>query len=547
MSHCHDEHDHHSHSHDHNHDHSDDITPALQSSLYQQIIFDDITTLNESRRDAGRAVVEKTWGERLSEEPELESEADEQLLMTVPFAAQVKLHSILIRTSLSPCAPKTLHLFVNHDNLDFSTAEDLDPVQKIELSQTSEVQEIPVRRALFGNVQRLVLFFVDNFGDGDEEVSRVSYLGFRGEWTRLGRAPVNIVYEAAPQPGDHAVRGTRAMPPRLSPRVAFPRPSALLAHDAPSHRLLLPLIPHRNVHNGWSTAPPRSKHRRFNQPNSGLPALTTGPAAALKRRENTTPLRTGVLATKKGMTSMFVGKTRVPCTVLQLDQVQVVANKTRQKHGYWAVQIGAGSRHASNVTSPMLGYYEAKGMAPKSELAEFRVRDQDGLLPVGAQLLPDWFKKGQVVDVRARSRGMGFAGGMKRHGFAGQEASHGNSRNHRTIGSTGPSQGSGSRVLPGKKMPGRMGNDWVTVQNLEVLKVDNELGVVLVSGAVPGPKGRTVKVQDAKKRKAPSLPYRQKMLEDLRRRHPDADAQLEAARERHLVLKEARQAKAASL
>lgn len=240
------------------------------------------------------------------------------------------------------------------------------------------------------------------------------------------------------------------------------------------------------------------------------------------------------------MTSTFVGKTRVACTVLQLDQVQVVANKTREKHGYWAVQMGSGSRQARNATRPMLGYYEAKGVAPKSELAEFMVRGEEGLLPVGSQLLPDWFQEGQAVDVRARSRGMGFAGGMKRHGFAGQGASHGNSRNHRTIGTTGPSQGSGSRVLPGKKMPGRMGNEWVTVQNLEVIKTDNELGIVLVSGAVPGPKGRMVKLQDAKKRKAPALPYRQRALKDLRERHPDAEAQLEAARQRHLEMKEER-------
>ncbi|KAG8405608.1 hypothetical protein J3459_021649 [Metarhizium acridum] len=211
MSHCHDEHvghgadDHH---HDHEHDHSDDITPALQSSLYQQINFDEITTLNESVRDAGKAIVKKTWAERLSAEPELLSDADEQLLMTVPFAAQVKLHSILIRTSPSLSAPKTLHLYVNHDNLDFSTAEDMDPVQKIELSQTSDVQEIPVKRALFGKVQRLVLFFVDNFGDGDEDVSRISYIGFKGEWTKLGKAPTNILYEAAAQPGDHKIKGT---------------------------------------------------------------------------------------------------------------------------------------------------------------------------------------------------------------------------------------------------------------------------------------------------------------------------------------------------
>ncbi|TWU71625.1 54S ribosomal protein L9, mitochondrial [Metarhizium rileyi] len=336
------------------------------------------------------------------------------------------------------------------------------------------------------------------------------------------------------------------MPPRLSLRVACLQPSAFIANQA-SRRLLLPLTAQRGIQYGWSTAPPRSKHRRFNQPNSGLPALTTGPAAALKRREKTTPLRTGVLATKKGMTSMFVGRMRVPCTVLQLDQVQVVANKTREQHGYWAVQIGAGSRQPRNVASPMLGYYEAKGIAPKSELAEFMVRDRQGLLPVGSQILPDWFKVGQNVDVRARSRGMGFAGGMKRHGFAGQEASHGNSKNHRTIGTTGPSQGSGSRVMPGKKMPGRMGNEWVTVQNLRVMMVDNKLGTVLVSGAVPGPKGRTVKLQDAKKRKAPALPYRQRVLKEMQERHPDGEAQLESARRRHLEMKEQRKSKAAEL
>lgn len=327
------------------------------------------------------------------------------------------------------------------------------------------------------------------------------------------------------------------MPPRIPIRVALPRFAAI--NRSP---LLLPHIPQRGIKYGWSTAPPRSKHKRFNQPNSGLPALTTGPAAALKRRENTTPLRTGVLAIKKGMTSIFQGKTRVVCTVLQMDQVQVIANKTREKHGYWAVQIGLGARQGRNVTSPMLGYYEAKGIAPKAELAEFKVRDQEGLLPVGAQLLPDWFQLGQHVDVRARSRGMGFAGGMKRHGFAGQEASHGNSKNHRTIGSTGPSQGGGSRVIPGKKMPGRMGNEFRTVQNLKVLKVDNELGVVLVSGPIPGPKGRIVRLQDSKKRKAPALPHRVKALEQLDERQPDLQEKLEQARLRHFEMQAQRKA-----
>ncbi|TVY69493.1 54S ribosomal protein L9 [Fusarium oxysporum f. sp. cubense] len=326
------------------------------------------------------------------------------------------------------------------------------------------------------------------------------------------------------------------MPPRLPIRLALPRPCAVAARP-----LLLPLTATRGVKYGWTTAPPRNKHKRFNQPSSGLPALTNGPAAALKRRENTTPLRSGVLATKKGMTSVFVGKTRVPCTVLQLDQVQVVANKTRQKNGYWAVQIGAGSRDGRNVTSPLLGYYEAKGIAPKAELAEFKVRNESGLLPVGVQILPDWFKKGQYVDVKGRSRGMGFAGGMKRHGFSGQEASHGNSKNHRTIGTTGPSQGSGSRVMPGKKMPGRMGNEFVTVQNLKVMMVDNDLGIVLVGGPIAGPKGRVVRLQDAKKRKAPPQPHREAALATLLERNPNHEVKLQEARERHLQLKNERE------
>jgi large subunit ribosomal protein L3 len=337
------------------------------------------------------------------------------------------------------------------------------------------------------------------------------------------------------------------MPPRIPIRAAaLARPclehAAGTASASARPAAFLPLVARRGVKYGWSTAPPRSKHRRFNQPSAGLPALTTGPAAALKRRENTTPLRSGVLATKKGMTSVFVGKARVPCTVLQLDQVQVVANKTRGKNGYWAVQIGTGSRPVKNVTSPLLGYYEAKGMAPKAELAEFTVRGEDGLLPIGAHLQPDWFQLGQYVDVKSRSRGQGFAGGMKRHGFAGQEASHGNSKNHRTIGTTGPSQGSGSRVMPGKKMPGRMGHEFVTVQNLKIMKVDNELGVVLVGGPIAGPKGCTVRLQDAKKRLPPTLPHRNKALKALNAKSAGWEDVLQAARVKHAAMKEQRQA-----
>lgn len=128
----------------------------------------------------------------------------------IRFTGQVKLHSILIRTSPSDSAPRTLKVFINRDDVDFPLAEQLEPKQTFELSQTSEVQELPVKRALFGKVQRLVLFFEDNFGDGDEDVTRISYLGFKGEWMQLGRAPSQILYEAAPNPNDHALKGTNA-------------------------------------------------------------------------------------------------------------------------------------------------------------------------------------------------------------------------------------------------------------------------------------------------------------------------------------------------
>lgn len=109
------------------------------------------------------------------------------------FAGQVKLHSILIRTSQSASAPKTLKVFQNKEDVDFEAAEDTPAEQEFELSQTSEVQDLPVKRAKFGKVQRLTLFFPDNFGDGDEDVTRISYLGFKGEWMQLGRAPANII------------------------------------------------------------------------------------------------------------------------------------------------------------------------------------------------------------------------------------------------------------------------------------------------------------------------------------------------------------------
>lgn len=222
---------------------------------------------------------------------------------------------------------------------------------------------------------------------------------------------------------------------------------------------------------------------RFNR-NADLPLLESSRAAALERKASTTPLRTGALGIKRGMMAIYDSETgrRYPCTVVQMDRVQVVAHKTRKQNGYFAVQVGSGWKHPSNVTRPLLGHYAENQVSPKRHLVEFKVKDEQGLLGIGQMINPTWFLEGQYVDARANCRGMGFAGGMKRWGFKGQPASHGVSLTHRSMGSAGQSQGGGSRVLPGKKMAGRMGGQQVTTQNVKVMKVDDEKGIVVLNG-----------------------------------------------------------------
>ena len=158
-----------------------------------------------------------------------------------------------------------------------------------------------------------------------------------------------------------------------------------------------------------SIAKPRSN--RFDK-SPTLPILEASSTAALERKAYTLPLRSGALATKKGMTALYDPSSgnRTPCTVLQLDRNQVVSHKTRQKHGYYAVQLGAGWKHPSNVTRPMVGHFSKAHVSPKRYLCEFRVKDEKGLLGVGESIGAGWFQQGQFVDVRANSRGMGFAG-----------------------------------------------------------------------------------------------------------------------------------------
>jgi large subunit ribosomal protein L3 len=218
-------------------------------------------------------------------------------------------------------------------------------------------------------------------------------------------------------------------------------------------------------------------------------------------------MRTGLIAKKIGMTRLFdASGLHQPVTVLQLDNVQITAQRTLDKDGYSAVQMGWGKAKVKNVTKAMRGHFAAAKVEPKRKLMEFRVA-ADALIEVGAELSAAHFVPGQFVDVCGTSIGKGFAGGMKRYGFKGLRASHGVSINHRSLGSTGQCQDPG-KVFKGKKMAGHMGSVRVTTQNLRVIDVDEDAGLILVCGGVPGSKGGFVRITDAVKRHRPSdAPY----------------------------------------
>jgi large subunit ribosomal protein L3 len=224
-------------------------------------------------------------------------------------------------------------------------------------------------------------------------------------------------------------------------------------------------------------------------------------------------LRTGLLAKKLGMTRIFRDDgTHVPVTVLHIDGLQVVAQRTQEKDGYTAVQVGWGKAKVKNVTQPNRGHFAKAKVEPKAKVVEFRVAD-DALLEPGATLSAAHFAVGQIVDVCGITQGKGFAGGMKRWNFSGLEASHGVSISHRSLGSTGNRQDPG-RTFKNKKMAGHMGVDRVTTLNLEVAAVDAEQGLLMIKGAVPGSKGGYVTVRDAIKRARPAdAPYPAALLE----------------------------------
>ena len=218
-------------------------------------------------------------------------------------------------------------------------------------------------------------------------------------------------------------------------------------------------------------------------------------------------MRTGLLAEKVGMTRLFAGDgTHVPVTVLRVADCEVTAQRTFEKNGYDAIQLGIGKAKTRRVSKAMRGHFAKAKVTPKQTVAEFRV-DGAALLEPGTALGVEHFAVGQYVDVSGTTIGKGFAGAMKRHGFSGLRASHGVSVSHRAHGSTGQCQDPG-KVFKGKKMAGQMGSKQRTVQNLEVMGVDRERQIVLIKGGVPGARGAVVRIKDAVKRAVPaSAPY----------------------------------------
>lgn len=202
----------------------------------------------------------------------------------------------------------------------------------------------------------------------------------------------------------------------------------------------------------------------------------------------------GLVGTKAGMTRVFTeAGDSVPVTVIEIAQNRVVQVKTQDTDGYQAVQVTYGEKKASRVSKPEAGHFAKAGVQPGTGIIEFRTEEE---LAAGQELTVERFENGQKIDVTGTSKGKGFQGGVKRWNFSMQDATHGNSLSHRAPGSIGQCQTPG-RVWKGKKMAGHMGAEQVTTQNLEVVRVDSERGLLLVKGAVPGATGGQVVVKPA--------------------------------------------------
>jgi len=217
-------------------------------------------------------------------------------------------------------------------------------------------------------------------------------------------------------------------------------------------------------------------------------------------------MRTGLVAKKIGMSRYFdTDGTNIPVTLLKVDNCRVIDHITDNKHGYSAIKVSFGFTKKNKANQPTKGYFKKLKTQSSNYTKEFRVSGE-GIVAIGQSLFANHFLDGQYVDVSGYTIGKGFAGGMKRHNFAGNRATHGVSISHRSHGSTGQCQDPG-KVFKGKKMAGRYGNVKKTMQNLKVIKTDYEKGLILVKGSIPGPKGLYVTVIDSVKIRNESLPY----------------------------------------
>lgn len=208
----------------------------------------------------------------------------------------------------------------------------------------------------------------------------------------------------------------------------------------------------------------------------------------------------GLVGIKRGMTRIFTeAGVSIPVTVVEVTANRISQIKTQDTDGYQAIQVTAGTRRDSRVTSAQKGHFAKAGVAAGRGTWEFRVAESElEGRELGGEIAVDLFIVGQIVDVTGTSKGKGFQGGIKRHNFRSQDWTHGNSVSHRVVGSTGQNQTPG-KVFKGKKMPGQMGNKRVTVQGLEVISVDAEKGVLVIKGAIPGANGGDVIVRPSVK------------------------------------------------
>ncbi|PNK60330.1 50S ribosomal protein L3 [Psychrobacter sp. FDAARGOS_221] len=204
----------------------------------------------------------------------------------------------------------------------------------------------------------------------------------------------------------------------------------------------------------------------------------------------------GLVGKKCGMTRVFTETgASIPVTVVEVDANRITQIKTNDTDGYQAIQITTGERRDSRVTAAQKGHFAKAGVKAGRGVWEFRVTEEElEGREAGGEITADLFEAGQLVDVTGRSKGKGFQGGVKRHNFSMQDATHGNSISHRVLGSTGQNQSPG-KVFKGKKMPGQMGNKQVTVQGLEIVSVDAEKGLLVIKGALPGANGGDVIVR----------------------------------------------------